>query len=225
MYKKEIVIESVPFDTDTVKGVPIINQNTVEFTREFIEVTGKDGQVQSVETYKPIHKSVVSTFKTPEADSTLNITSMTPVEGSKLFFRLQDYAHEIAPDKLPIGEFTLFKEYDYVLEFSDKEITYRDTGIPDSIFKSTIDGKEWNNSKFKTQKDLFKYLISRKAFYFPIIAKRLEHPPEVQQKLELQSLIEKKKLIMEEAAQREKEEQKALKEIERKIREKTEGLK
>lgn len=225
MNKKEITVESVPFDSDSVKGLPMINQNTVEFAREFIEVTDKNGQVQSVETFRPINKSIVSTFKTPESDSTLNITSMSPVEGSKLYFRLQDYAHEIAPDKLPIGEFTLFKEYDYVLEFSDKEITSRDTGIPDNIFRAKIGDNEWHNSKFKTQKDLFKYLISRKAFYFPIIAKRLEHPPEVQQKLELQSLIEKKKLIMEEAANREKSESKALKEIERQIREKSEGFK
>ena len=225
MYKKEITVESVPFDSDTVQGIPMINQNTVEFKREFVEVPDRDGKLQSVETFKPIHKNVTSTFQAPEADSTVNITSMTFVEGSKIYFRLQDYTHIIAPDKLPIGEFTLNKEYDYILEFSDKEINSRDTGIPDNVFRAKIGDNEWHNSRFKTQKDLFKYLISRKGFYSPIIAKRIEHPPEIQQKLELQSLIEKKKLIMEEAASREKSESKALKEIERQIREKSEGFK
>lgn len=220
MSRKPIVVETIPLQTDKSGNVSSGNLEGAIF--EMTTITVPDpitGEEQTISTLAPKKMgAVIQTLKNPEDDAQIKIASMTPVEGSVLKFRLQDGPYKTAPDKLPCGEFTLLKGYDFQLEWSDKPIAFDTTGIPDNLEYNNKTYSPFPTGRFKTQKSLFFYLINRRSFFSDFIWHKLEHPPEHQKKLTLHSLMERKRLMLEEQQRIEKENQKTLKKIEKELR-------
>lgn len=220
MSRKPIVVETIPLHTDKSGNVSHGNLEGAIF--ELVTKTISDpvtGEEETIQTLAPKSMgAVVQTLKNPEEDAQIKIASMTPVEGSILKFRLQDSPYKTSPDKLPCGEFTLLKGYDFQLEWSDKPIAFDTTGIPDNLEYNNKSYSPFPSGRFKTQKSLFFYLINRRSFFSDFIWHKLEHPAEHQRKLTLHSLMERKRLMIEEQQRLEKENQKNLKKIEKELR-------
>lgn len=220
MAKKTINVQSVPLVSDPKGNTVSSNVSGSLFEMKTMIIDDPEtGESREVQIMAPTKAETVSySHKAPEEEAYLKIKSLQPVEGSVLKFKLQDSPHQTCPDKLPIGEFTLLKGYDFQLEFSDKEITFSETGIPDNL--------EWNNklyppyppNKFKKQRELLWYIINRRAFYSDFIWHKLEHPPELQKSLNIKSLMEKKRQLLEEQEKQNREYQNKFKSIEKELR-------
>lgn len=221
MAKKTIDVESIPLKQDLRGNVSLGNMQGAMFElKNEIMVDPDTGEEKIVQMYLPTKVDVEKhSHKAPEDEAYIRIKSMQPVEGSILKFRLQDSPHQACPDKLPIGEFTLLKGYDFQLEFSDAPITFNDTGIPDNLEYSNKMHTLFPTNKFKKQKELFFYIINRRSFYCDFIYHKLEHPPEIQRTLQIKSLMERKKQILLEQEEQQKNAQRAIKLVEKELRE------
>lgn len=220
MAKKTIEVESIPLKQDVRGNVALGNMQGAMFElKTELMIDPETNEEVSVQIYVPTKVDIEKhSHKAPEDEAYIRIKSMQPVEGSILKFRLQDSPHQACPDKLPIGEFTLLKGYDFQLEFSDKPITFNDTGIPDNLEYSNKMHTLFPTNKFKKQRELFFYIINRRSFYCDFIYHKLEHPPEIQRTLKLKSLMERKKQVLAEQEEIQKNAQKALKAIEKELR-------
>jgi hypothetical protein len=220
MSKKSIVVESVPLLQDTNGNVAPGNLQGAMFelkTETYVDP--ESGETRQMQTYIPSKVEMLKySHKAPEDDAYIRIKSMQPVEGCTLKFRLQDSPHQTCPEKLPVGEFTLLKNYDFKLEFSDKPITFEETGIPDNLEYKDKLHSPFPINRFKKQRDLFWYLINRRGFYSDFIWHKLEHPPELQKTMTLKALMERKRQILQEQEELQKNAQKALKSIEKELR-------
>ena len=221
--KNNIGVESISFTHDergNITGTSLSNMSGTLFDVGVMDIQNPEtGEYEKIQAMIPTRAKTVSySFKAPEDEAHIRIASLTPVEGSVLKFKAQDSAHQSCPNLLSVGEFTILKEYDMRLEFSDKPITFADTGIPQDIPYGNKEYPPYPPNKYKTQKQLLFYLLNHRGFYSEFIWHKLEHPPEIQKSLDIKSLMEKKKQILDEQDKLNRQYQTQLKGIEKELR-------
>lgn len=181
MAKNHVNIDSVPVEG---MGSPIINNDSFEVVKGKVKTIDEQGVRETTESITKIkeERKVVLI----EDAQVGNLVEIFP--GSKLHILASDIESQMCPILLTLGEVVLSKDKKYTLE-------YEDIPIKGWQLKDRYDTKNPNAKQrcypdeVETQKQLIECILGHESTYnCAFVNWHLEHPPEMQEKLDLEAL-------------------------------------